>query len=578
MNKIRREIPYFEAVQAFVNTLLLKPGQFKRAVNVTNDPVGVLTVRPGYEEINGSPLTTYPIKALHNAQQEGTSRLLTNYDWLNPTNNAIYNRLDFIENGIATQVTIEELIGSSSLDYDFCDFFNYTIGVRRWDNGTDASTFSIKGSTLSLTDMVKNAPGGKYILPFQGKVYVLDCIIDGVNHPNSAFYSSGLMGRAIPITYINGDQTGTLVALTVDSTKYLKVGDTIDVYQPYTNTVRSGGTAVAITAITSDTTLTISSRTLTFTDGDFIFFGGTKGTDKIYWDTSSQVPNELIISGPGEKITGGNTNKARMIITKHESSHKWDGNALTEVSHTVGCYSHKSLVELNGMTYGFHNNKNGFWEYNNTGEPVYMSESVRPYWEAIPDADQDKVCHYIDHKGRIGWMVGTVTVDGKTIPNCELVFNPKLDMWYVYSKSDHGVSYTQFKSIGGANYYYMGTDNGKSLRQESGYNDDGKSIGFEAESGWDGFDYPEIAKEIKEIHIFAKNTGFSLSYAFDFSDEYIPLGDVQERYTILRLPEGKRIGRLFSWKVSGSSKTSKPSIERIIIKGNYLNQEKDEIK
>ena len=564
--KLRKEINFFEGLQTYINRLILKDGDFKKLINMNNEPLGSLSGRLGYREITGSPVTTDGgVLGLHSYEYSGGAILLSSQN----TNLGATSVIQWDNDGVFTNVQTGFL---NDAKYDFCDFYDYCIGGGADVNNTYLTTFSINNTTYSTTDMVRNAPKGKFFNEFQGKVVISNCEVSDTRYASSAFISSGLMGRVIPITNIKGNQSGAQTTITVDSTKYLKAGDILDIYTGMTATRATGGDSMTIVAITNETQFTIASTTVTFADGDQVFSEDLKGTDKIYWDTDSPTPNQINITGKGQEITGTHSNKARIIFFKNNSATKWDGSKLSEVSGNIGCYSHRSVIEIDGITYWFYNKQTGMYRYDGYNEPELISDPVREYVEVMDDAWQDDVAVFVDKKGRIGWAIGEVTVRGRTYSNCEVVYNPKTQTWMVYNKGDRAVIYIYHTASGYQNNYYMGTNEGKIVREEAVDHDDNEPIAYEAESGWMGFDYAESMKRIDTLEVFSEHTGFSMSFSWDFGDKYYPLGDVNEQNAKFTLPARNNEGKLFSYKVYGSAQTPKPTIEKIVIKGEYLDE------
>lgn len=111
---------------------------------------------------------------------------------------------------------------------------------------TFADTANVDSTpSFSTTRNVNFAPRAKIISEFQGRLYAsnVEVNVNGVwiRYPDRSYVSSYALGA---ITYVQSDQSGALTTLKVDSTKYLKVGMVVDIYQAGTETTRVTNTTI----------------------------------------------------------------------------------------------------------------------------------------------------------------------------------------------------------------------------------------------------------------------------------------------------------------------------------------------
>lgn len=159
--------------------------------------------------------------------------------------------------------------------------------------------FTVNSShNVSQTRQLDFAPKGRFFIEFNGSMWAANVEIDAVRYPDRLYKSSGPMGvfafvRAeTTLNQVDGLQTEYENPLEVDSVRYVKPGQIIDVYQAGTDTllytleVETVDKALDTVRFTSPDTTTFantaidtSGDSITVTDLDWL----TTGTPVTFW-------------------------------------------------------------------------------------------------------------------------------------------------------------------------------------------------------------------------------------------------------------------------------------------------------
>jgi hypothetical protein len=206
----------------------------------------------------------------------------------------------------------------------------------------------------STTRNVYGAPACAFIAEYNGFLYAINCQLNGKTYTDRAYQSSPALGY---ITLVQTDQAGLLQQLRVDSTRWLKVGMSLDIY--------TGGTEAkqvsALTIISVDKKnkrISFAPTQLTVADNDEIWLTGSKGTLSRFWNTDDPTPetSDWIKVPAGKEanpsFTGWGKNNNRLFLFTKNTFLKWDGNNLITVSDTVGCVSHETIQNIGSWTIG----------------------------------------------------------------------------------------------------------------------------------------------------------------------------------------------------------------------------------
>ncbi|CAB4176140.1 hypothetical protein UFOVP1522_11 [uncultured Caudovirales phage] len=245
---------------------------------------------------------------------------------------------------------------------------------------------------VSTSTNVYTAPACKYIAEYNGSLYAINCYLGGKYYPERFYISSPPLGA---ITFIQTDQAGLLLQLRVDSTQYLKVGMSVDIYGAGTEAKKIS--ALSIISINKNSNrITFAPTTINVSDNDEIWLTGTKGTVSRFWNTDYKTPEtadwEQVPPSKEDKpaFTGWGKNNNRLFLYTANTFMKWDGANLITVSDSIGCVSHESIRNVGSWTLWAHST--GIWGYNdNTGQLKLLSRAIDPYIRAINQGNYPKL-------------------------------------------------------------------------------------------------------------------------------------------------------------------------------------------
>jgi hypothetical protein len=144
--------------------------------------------------------------------------------------------------------------------------------------------------TISTSHNILNMPAGYYMQEYAGALYIANVKISTTRYPDRIYKSSGPQGF---ITTVQAAQSGALTQITVDSTRYLKVGMAIDIYAAGTDTKLYDFTITAVdknlNKITVATTATVN-LTDVATSTDIITVGSNIPTGTAVQLSSTTTP------------------------------------------------------------------------------------------------------------------------------------------------------------------------------------------------------------------------------------------------------------------------------------------------
>ena len=368
-------------VQSKTSHLLRKRNEVKSSKNAAfNIKIGSAVRRPGYEKVGPT------------IQQGNDSLGATVFRY------GQYNKIIVgINNSNSTNATVQYLDSDNywknlitnapaNCRFNFLNSQDYLYVVGRVPNINSYMTTTTidKTLTVSTSKNVYTAPQCAYMAEYQGQLFAINCMVNGVAYPDRACFSSPPLGA---ITFINSDQNSILNSLRVDSVQYLKAGMQVDIYKAGTEAkIVSSLTIVSIDK--NNKRFTFQPQSLTLSDNDEVLLTGTKGTLSRFWNTDYPTPQtaDFIQVPPGKDeapaFTGYGQNNNRLFLFTKNSIMKYDGSNLITISDTIGCVSHETIENMGNWIIWLHNT--GVWGYNdNTGDLKLLSRGMEPYIQAI---------------------------------------------------------------------------------------------------------------------------------------------------------------------------------------------------
>lgn len=367
-------------LQTATSRLIAKPNEVFATKNADyNIKIGSAVRRPGYEQVGDVIEAGNDGLGLHVYKYYDNNKMLVG-----------------INNSADTFATVRYLNSDGSYAniitdapantrFNFLNSLDEVYVAGKTDNNTYITLQNIDYTlTPSSTRSVLNAPKCAYIAEFQGKLYALNVEINGKFYKDRAYISSAPLGA---VTYVNQDQKGLLQQLKVDSVRYLKAGMIIDIYGAGSETKKID--SLTIRSVNKSTNIiTFGATSIDLKDNDEIWLEDRKGTLTRFWNTDypTEQSSDWVRIPPGlepnPEITGYGFSNNRMFFFTENSTWKFDGSNLINVSDYIGCASHNTIKTISNWMIWLH--KTGVWGWNDsTGQLRLLSRSIQNYIRAI---------------------------------------------------------------------------------------------------------------------------------------------------------------------------------------------------
>ncbi|MFA5153465.1 MAG: hypothetical protein WC554_12955 [Clostridia bacterium] len=235
-------------------------------------------------------------------------------------------------------------------------------------------------------------------------------------------------------------------------------------------------------------------------------------TPIVTWDTDIATGDWIDISPQdGENITALKRAKDALLVFKENHIYRVYSINETEPDPkiNVGTKSQESVVEAKDGVYFHH--WSGIYRYAD-GQIQEISVPVSDYIKAI--ADYTNICGWAD-SDHVNMSIGTITVDGKSIPNCVLRYTISSQVWTVCSYPTKPLCSSRYVST--TEYRIVGDNNGNVLEVDTGYDDNGTSIQYRLNTRPFTFDgLFSTRKDISQLFISSDNmTNATLGYKAD---------------------------------------------------------------
>lgn len=195
-------------------------------------------------------------------------------------------------------------------------------------------------------------------------------------------------------------------------------------------------------------------------------------TGALSWSASDY---EEVYTDNGEPLKGMHTNRAlnQLLFFKETSLHAWDTFRIRDVG-SVGTTSHRSIQTIANVTFFF--NEKGIFSYTGS-EPKLISRSIEKWINGISSPTTVFAVGYDNRYYKLN--VGTITVDGVSYSNCEIVYSVLDNTFTIYSYA-HTFSIYALHKLSGVIRVYSGDTTGKlfklAAKNDEVYSDDGTAI------------------------------------------------------------------------------------------------------
>lgn len=537
--------------QSATSWLLRKPNELEDSRNILfNKEIGSMVGRPGITPW-GDPFASpaLPPQGAHTANfREGRVRMVA------VNNSTATNTVVKTQNsttGIWTNL-ITDL--PANCQVFFLDYLNevYISGYSS-ATGTPFQPRNVNASlNVSLTRNLLNCPYPHYFVEYLGLLYAVNVLIGSTRYPDRVYKSSPPTST---VTFIQGDQSGTLTTLKLDSVRYLKTGMAIDIY--------TKGTATKIYDITitgvnkTANTITFASAAVTVKDNDEIYLDGRFGNLNMLWNTDYPTEDkaEFLAILPGtdssNSITAATKSNNRLFLFTENSSTRWDGQNLVTFNNSVGCISHRTLKNIDDDWMIWLDALGRVWSRNEaSGDQQYISRGIYNNIMSNFTEDDFRVMHAVRYGSTYKLFLGAL--DGDQI---RVTYDFDSNTW---SPESLGVTpgLTIVDEHNGELKPIIYSTDGKGYIDELGDDDNGKAIQWMALLGRSNYG-TEGRKRFHGLFVYSSNASSLKIMAATGTRQMVTQGQIQQEEQFIKFPE------------AGSNALPEASTVNIKIVGRY---------
>jgi hypothetical protein len=499
--KNRKDIPYFDGVNALVASNLAKVTEFFHAENARGGTIGIIEKREGSTligtAVGGGTFTCTANYGLVFFENEGTN------------NSGLYR---FSSSGTPAKITFYYLDSSSdawtpltgdgagislgSFDHamaESCLFLVNYVDDNRYitSDGTTVKTSADADGHLF------NSPKASKICVYKDRLYLADYYYGTTRYKNTILRSSYPLGI---VALISGDPTAadpTSDPWTIDITdsRYLYTDEganSLDVYRGNTKIAVLTVTSIADSSITA--TVAFEAGQTQLLSSDEMWITGTYTGGKVFrWITNPTLSGVNVKQYDTMKLTGGDDSEIKMLesignvllAANNNSLSSWNDYTLENFDLNVGCVSKKGSVKFQGSLFFLH--YTGVW-VTTGGMPKLLSAKIEPY--IFGATKTGKEASVAGAKGRsVFFTLGTVTLynpDGsveKTLSNVVIEYNITQENWYIH-ENVKATDFATFVEASDSDRLMMTTTNDDMPVREflSGDTDDGEEVHFRVDT------------------------------------------------------------------------------------------------
>jgi len=272
------------------------------------------------------------------------------------------------------------------------------------DNRSINSAGTVQTST-DATGHLYNSPKAHLINYYKDRLYAGDYIVGDTRYKNGVMRSSVPLGL---ITLAEGDYAITDTVISVSDTKYIRVGDVLQIYR--------GGVFIENLTVTEKTqsTITVASITQPILSADEIWVNGTYvGLKKFRW-ADNPSSGEDVKQYDTFKLTGADNDELTimtnindvMLIGNKKNLAIWNDSNLRTFDLGIGCVSKKGWIKHKGVL--FFVDHSGL--YATSGDaPTLLSSKMEDYFKGATKTGLENAC--IGKKGMSIFIhIGDVTL------------------------------------------------------------------------------------------------------------------------------------------------------------------------
>jgi hypothetical protein len=199
------------------------------------------------------------------------------------------------------------------------------------------------------------------------------------------------------------------------------------------------------------------------------YYSSVTTGDSISWT----VATDFIDVDYAEQLTGAGENWDRLMLFTEYSAYAYNQTSKKKVW-DVGCTNHRTIKNYSALMIWA--NHDGIWA-SNSGTPINVSEKLKKFIKAATPANF--FAEVVDEEYHL--YIGTVTVDGITYTNTEIIWNIPHNTFRIRELADNLTIYARFNSSGVIKLWHGDTDGEVMERSKYSdaspvYGDDGSDI------------------------------------------------------------------------------------------------------
>lgn len=407
----------------------------------------------------------------------------------------------------------------------------------------DASSFSVAGGTIEIDGDLIN---------YQG---VSGSKLIGCSNITFSHDDEAVIRQWIKVLENDTVDKKTRFTTLVD---YVFRVNGADVMKSSTNGT-TWGTTYCLTTSTTSLITTFVDRVITAGDAtypDRIYASSIPSvTNVLTWDRTTQIIDSVGSNGfyidinpeDSSNITALERNGSNLLIFKDRAMYTWNGSA-TQADEliSIGAVSQEVVKTVHNITFFLGRSKKELGVYAYTGGyPKNVGRKIKRWTDAIDQTTSSTWCAGVT-TDKYMLYVGDITFTDdeiygtRTFSDVWLVYSIPSDSWTVWT----GLPARMFGSytISSAEKTFYGNNDGKIFEVEEGQTDDSGDSQVAIEKEFIGkeetYGSAAFPKTLEQMIVYSTNAQDSnVVYRYNRSDDWMSVGTLQDRVTILDTPE-----------------------------------------
>lgn len=234
-------------------------------------------------------------------------------------------------------------------------------------------------------------------------------------------------------------------------------------------------------------------------DGGNTFYVPTEEGANTYATTAN-------IFSATDAITGITAFQGTVVYFTEEEMYLFNpANNEVHIIAKIGCTSHDSIQEINGVLYWV--NRDGVYRFNGENLPELISIpitnwAVNSLWRLIDGSNWSSISA-VSFEGKyifsVGDLVGILPGDSEAMSNAVIVYDTYRDVWYFLTDHPVGVWLRYINDEGNLRLLFSDSASAKVYQKDYSYSADGSAIEMVIRTKYFHFDMPENEKVLENL-------------------------------------------------------------------------------